>query len=75
MLAVNTMPDDRQMRALTGLAFRKALQAGFVHPFGYRPRDSFHPIDWRLWKDGRFNFLFLALGTIVSVTLIFGHVL
>ena len=75
MLAVNTVPDDRQMRALTGLAFCKALQAGFVRLQGYRPRDSFHPMDWRLWKDGRFNFLFWVLGTIVPVTLIFGHVL
>ena len=63
------------MRVLMGLAFCKILQAGSVRLFGYRSRDSFHPMDGRLWKDGGFNFLFLVLGTIVPVALIFGHVL
>ena len=48
MLAVNTMTDDRQMRALMGLAFYKVLQAGLTRLFGYRPKDSFQPMDWYL---------------------------
>ncbi len=60
---------------LLALGLYKAMQWGFVHLFGYRPRDSFWTMDLRLMKDGLFNFLFWVLGMLVPMGLIFGRVL
>jgi hypothetical protein len=56
---------------LLSLGIFKAMQWGFVRLFGYRPRDSFWSMDWRLMKDGLFNFLFWVLGMLVPMALIF----
>ena len=60
---------------LLSLGLFKAMQWVFVRLFGYRPRDSFWSMDWRLIKDGLFNSLFWILGLIVPMALIFGRVL
>lgn len=56
---------------LLSLGIFKAMQWVFIRLFGYRPRDSFFSMDWRLMKDGLFNLLFLVLGLMVPITLIF----
>ena len=59
---------------LLSLGIFKAMQWAFVRLFGYRPRDSFWSMDWRLLKDGLFNGLFWVLGLISPLVLIFGRV-
>ena len=60
---------------LLSLGLFKAMQWVFIRLFGYRPRESFHSMDWRLLKDGLFNCLFWVLGMLVPMALILGRVL
>lgn len=60
---------------LLSLLLYKAMQWSFVGLFGYRPQVIYHARHWRRVKDAIFNTLFLVVGSVVLIHLIFGRIL